>query len=97
MPTGTIIALLAIIASITIPALAAYGKLRDEMATLRSQIIALRSEDERNARDITHEAQRNDAQDGKLSTMADTLSRIDTNVQRLVDTDNALRRAQLHG
>jgi hypothetical protein len=92
MPTPVEYTLLAIIISVAIPAIAAYGKLRDEMATLRAEIIALKTEDLRNARDIQDESHRNDAQDNMLGSLRDTLSRIDTNVQRLIDIDNEQRR-----
>lgn len=92
MPTATTLTLLAIITTITIPAIVAYGNLRDKMATLTTELANLKMVDARQAQDIDHEARRNDAQDARMGTMADMLSRIDTNVQRLVDNDNSLRR-----
>lgn len=95
MPSPVEYTLLAIIISIALPAIAAYGKLRDEMATLRAEIISLRVEDARNAKDIQDEAHRNDMQDASLGTMRETLARIDSNVQRLVDSESDERRTRV--
>lgn len=85
MPTPIELTLLGIIVAITIPGISGYGKLKDEIATMRAKILSLEAQDTRNAADIAHEARRNDAQDTSLSTIRETLSRIDTNVQRLLE------------
>ncbi len=93
MPTPIELTILGIIVSITIPGLAAYGNLRDQMATLKSAVSNLREEDERNTKAIRHEAQRNDMQDQHLSTIRETMGRIDTNVQRLLENETLTRHA----
>jgi hypothetical protein len=92
MPTPVEFTILAIFISIALPGIQAYGKLRDEMATLRAEIVSLKVEDARNAKDIQDESHRNDLQDASLGTMRETLARIDSNVQRLVDNESDERR-----
>jgi hypothetical protein len=93
-PTPIELALLAIIIPTVISGIAAYGKLRDEMATLRAEIVALKTEDTRNAEAIRHESRRNDGQDLSIGVIRETMTRIDTNVKSLLERDS--RRAEGH-
>jgi CRISPR/Cas system-associated endonuclease Cas1 len=91
------IAILTIIISITVPAVAAYGKLRDDMATFRAEIVSLKVTDLRNTKDIEDECRRNDHQDIGLAAVRELLARIDSNVQRLVTNDESQRRNLIGG
>lgn len=78
MPTPVEITIISIFVAICIPALTGYGKMRDEMATLRERVG-------QNQQLIAAESRRNDTQDAHLQAMLQTLTRVDTNVARLLD------------
>ena len=87
MPTPIELGFMAVFIPAIIAALNGYGKLRDEMSTIRAEINACKTEDKRNAEDITKESRRNDMQDQRINEIMQLLVKIDTNVNRLLEIE----------